>query len=240
MVIGRRLGNGRHNRDPVPLGADIVRRRHNRNVNIILAADLALGNNQLSRVRVARVCQRVLQDADGPQYVSHNLDLVGEVARVANDDLGLGLKLHLGLDVGHGGLDADRLVALVDHLVDVGVEHVGAAVNGRQAGETLGELAEAVEGVDVGRLSVAGDRVAIQTNALDGLGGDAGLVEIRVGLVESHGVADEVFGRGLEAELIKHLLHGAGGHVEAWGELSLLVSQNVLHHRIFVPPCDHN
>jgi len=38
--------------------------------------------------------------------------------------------------------------------------------------------------------------------------------DVIVGEVQTHGVADEVAGTGLEAELIVDLLHAAGVHVE--------------------------
>lgn len=180
----------------------------------VLAADLVLGNDDLARVAVVRAGERVLEDADGPEHVADDLDLVGEVRRVAEDHLGARLEAHL-LDARHGGLDAHGLVALVQHLVDVGVEHVGAAIDGRQAGEALGQLAEAVERVDVGRLAVPGHRVAVEADPLDGLGGLAGDTDVLVvGLVEGHGVADEVARAGLEAELVIHLLHGDAVDVE--------------------------
>lgn len=115
----------------------------------VFPANLALGNDQLARVRVVGVGQRVLEDADGAQDLANRLDLAGKVGRVANDKLGLGRKLDLVVAVGHGGLDAHRLAIVVLDLVDVGVEHVGAAVDGRQAGKALGQLAQTVEGVDV-------------------------------------------------------------------------------------------
>ena len=157
----------------------------------------------------------MLEDADGAQDVADDADLVGEVARVADDELGARLKLHLGVDAAHGGLDTHGLVALVDDLLDVGVEHVGAAVDGAEAGEALGQLAQAVERVDVGRLAVAGHAVAVQAEALDGFGGTALDVEVGVGLVEGHGVAGKVLGSCLEAELVVDFPHGAGAHVEA-------------------------
>lgn len=121
----------------------------------------------------------MLQDADGTQDVPNGLALVGEVRRVTEDGLGLCLEFHL-VGARHGGLDADSPVFLVEDLVDLGVEHVGAAVDGREAGEALGQLAEAVERIDVRGLAVAGDRVAVEANALEGFGSGAGLGEVVV------------------------------------------------------------
>lgn len=61
-------------------------------------------------------------------------------------------------------------------------------------------------------------------NVFDGFGGDVGFVEVWVGLVESYGVVDEVFGCGFEVEFVKYFFYGVGGYVEVWGELLLFVS----------------
>ncbi|KAI6751602.1 hypothetical protein HG531_006298 [Fusarium graminearum] len=174
-----------------------------------LELDMVLG-----RVGIVGASERVLEDADGSENVSNNLGLVGEVRGVTEDHLGLGLELHL-LDTGHGSLDANSLVAIVLDLVDVGVKHVSATVDGRQAGKTLGKLAEAVERVNVRRLSVSSNRVSVETDAIDSLGSLARGGDVVVGEVESHGVADEVLGGCLEAELVVDILHCALVHVKA-------------------------
>lgn len=191
-------------------------RRHACNVDVVLASNLGLGDDQLAGVGVVGTSQGVLQDTDGPQNVANHLSLVGEVARVRQDHGGLGLELHLGLDTSHGGLDARELATLVLDLVDVGVQHVSTAVDGRQTGEALGQLSESVERVDVRGLSVASDRVTVEADTVDGLGGLAGGINVTVVEIKSHGVADEVTGTGLEAELFVDLLHGAVGHVQTW------------------------
>ena len=193
----------------------------------VLAANLVLGNDDLARVGVVGAGNGVLEDADGPEHVADDLDLVGEVRGVAEDHLGARLEAHL-LDARHGGLDTNDLIALVQHLVDVGVEHVGAAVDGRQAREALRQLAEAVERVDVRRLAVPGHRVAVEADALDGLGGLSGDADVLVvGLVEGHGVADKVAGAGLEAELVVDLLHGDAVYVETC-RVSVAASHRIL------------
>lgn len=116
----------------------------------VLAAHLRLGNDQLARIGVVGASKGVLENADGAEDVANNLDLVGEVAGVAEDHLGAGLELHLGLDTRHGGLDADGLAVLVDELVNVGVEHVGTAVDGTETSEALRKFAQTVQRVDVG------------------------------------------------------------------------------------------
>src|SRR4051794_32215086 len=96
-----------------------------------------------------------------------NLNLRREVARVSEDHLRLRLKLHLGLDAGHGRLDADGLLALIQDIVNMGVEHVCAAVDGAQTREALGQLAESVERVDVWRFPVARDTVTVEPDPLE-------------------------------------------------------------------------
>ena len=61
--------------------------------------------------------------------MSHFLDLVRAVCGITVDLLALGRLF--------AGLDADDLAVLVDDLVDGFVEHVGAAVDGAQPGESL-------------------------------------------------------------------------------------------------------
>lgn len=153
------------------------------------------------------------QDADGADDVADNLGLADEVRGVTKDHLGLGLELHL-LNASHGSLDTNGLGALVQDLVDVGVEHVGAAIDSRQAGEALGELAETVERVDVGGLAVSGDRVAVEADALDGLGGLALGIDVLISKVESHGMANEVAGGSLKTELVVDLLQSNGVDVK--------------------------
>jgi len=179
------------------------------------AANLGLRDDQLARVGIVGADQRVLENADGTQNVASNLDLVGEVARVTKNHLGAGLELHLRLDTSHGSLDTNSLASLVDELIDVGVEHIGTAVDGTEAGETLGELSQSVERVDIRRLSVARNTVAIQADALDGLGRSTGFIQVGIVVVKRHGVADKVLGCDLEAELVVDLLHGATAQVES-------------------------
>lgn len=101
--------------------------------------------------------QGVLEHADSAQHVASGLDLVREVGWVTKDHLGLRLELHLGLNSSHGSLDACGHTVLVDHLVDVGVQHVCSSVDGGQTSEALGQLAETVERVDIWGLAIAGN-----------------------------------------------------------------------------------
>lgn len=186
----------------------------------VLPADLGLRNDQLGGVGVVGSNQGVLEHADSTQHVARDLDLVGEVGWVAEDHLGLGLELHLGLNTGHGGLDARGDAVLVQHLIDAGVQHVGTAVDGGQTGEALGQLAESVERVDVWGFAVPSNRVAVQADTLNGIGSDTGGGHVCVVEVQGHGVADEVTGGLFEAELVVDIPHGAGAHVETYKPVS--------------------
>lgn len=205
----------------------------------VLAANLRLGDDQLARVTLVGIGERVLENADRAEDVSGDLDLIREVARVAENQLGLGLKLHLGLDATHGSLDTNSLASLVNKLIDISVEHVGAAIDGAEAGETLGQFTQTVEGIDVRRLSISSDTVSVQTNALDGLGRTARGVKVGVGLVESHSVAYEVLSRGFETKLVVDILHGAGAHVETYvfGVLSAQATQRKMSERPLTLVC---
>lgn len=178
----------------------------------MLASNLRLRNDKLQRIIAISLINGMVQDTNRPQNMSRHPDLAREIRRIGNDLLALRLELHALTGLAtllHRGLDAADLAVLVQELVDGGVEHVSAAVDGGQAGKALGKLAEAVERVDVWRLSVAGHGVDVETDTVDGLSADAGLVDVFVGLVEGHRVADEVTGAVLETELVVDFLHCA-------------------------------
>lgn len=218
MVVRARLGDRRHDRDVVPLGADVVRGGDHRDVDVVFAADLRLGDNELDGIGVASGGDGVVEDADRLEEVADDLDFAWEVAGVADDHAGFGREGHgLVVAVLHCGGDAlDLSCGRVGDLVDVRVKHVCAAVDGGEAGKTLGELAEAVQRVNVGRFAVAGHRVSVEADARDSVFGHAAGGDVLVGGVEGHAVADEVAGGGFEAEFVVHIFHCAGVHVEAW------------------------
>lgn len=167
----------------------------------------------------------MLQDADRLEQVSGDLDLAGEVGWVGNNLLGLGLKLHLRslvVAVLHGGLDARDLAVVIEHLVDVGVQHVGTAVDCRQTSEALGELTQTVQGVDVWRLAVAGHGVDVKANSVDCLDGLARLVNVFVRREKGHGMADKVPSVILQAELVINLLHTARTDFQAYIESAMI------------------
>ena len=135
----------------------------------VLPANLVLRDDNLSGVRVIGARDRVLADADGADdlaFLEHTLLALerlarAEVARVA-DDL-------LRLDGLRAAAHADELAIRASHdLVDGLVKHVGTTVDGAQTSERLGQLAKAVEGVDVGRLAVASHGRCVEDDAVVG------------------------------------------------------------------------
>jgi len=63
---------------------------------------------------------------------------------------------------------ANLAVLVEDNLVHDLVQHVRAAVDGRQAREALGQFAQAVQWVQVGRFAVASQRFTVQPDSFDG------------------------------------------------------------------------
>ena len=109
----------------------------------------------------------MVEEADATDDLASGADgVAGEVGRVSND--------HLGLSHLVPALDAiGDAVGVLKNLVDIAVEHEGTAVNGTEAGETLGEAAETVYGVNVGAGAIPGKGIAVDLELLDG--GRAGL-----------------------------------------------------------------
>jgi len=94
----------------------------------------------------------VVQNADGLQKVTRNPRLSREVTRVCDDLGALRLELHaftLFSTLLHCCFDTHGLPTLPEYLIDIGVQHVSATVDGRESRKALWKLAEAVERVDV-------------------------------------------------------------------------------------------
>lgn len=184
----------------------------------MLPSNLGLGNDQLQRVASISLVNGVLQDTDRLEQVARDLDLAGEVRRIGDDLLGLSLELHgsrLVVAVLHSGLDPGNVSAVVKHLVDVGVQHVGATVDGRQTSKALRQLTQTVKRVDVRRLAVASHGVDVEADAVDGLHGHTWLGDVFVRRVKGHGVANEVAGVVLQTKLVIDLLHSARCDIQA-------------------------
>lgn len=151
--------------------------------------------------------------------MASNLDLAWEVRWVTKDLLRLGCEseaLALLTTLLHGSLDTSSLSSsIVGNLIKVGVKHVSSSVDSGETSESLWELSETVQWVDVWRLSVAGDGVPVQADTLNGLWCSALLGDVVIGCIKRHGVADEIASGSLKAELVKDILHGASLDVKS-------------------------
>ena len=129
---------------------------------------MILGDDNLDTVCIIRAGYRVLENTDGTDnfaflddaHLAAVFDLARtEVARITNNLLSLDGLLTAP--------DADELAIGVKNNFIYGlVEHVGAAVDGAQTREGLWQLAETVEGVDVGGLAVARHGGGVENDAL--------------------------------------------------------------------------
>ena len=185
----------------------------------MLSSNLGLGNNQLERIAAIGLINGMLQNADRLEQISGHLDLAREVGRVCENLLGLSGEFHglaVVIAILHCCLDSRNLVAIIENLIDAGVEHVGTAVDGRKTGEALRKLTETVERINVRRLAIASHGVHIKADPVDGFGGHARFCDIEVGLEQSHRVTDEVTGIVFETELVIYILHRALRDIQAW------------------------
>lgn len=106
----------------------------------VFSADLGLRNDQLQRVAVVGAGNRVVEDADRLKEIASDGRFAREVRRVCQDLLALCGELHavaLLAALLHGSLDTGDFVSGVHDLLDFGVEHIRASIDGRKTGETL-------------------------------------------------------------------------------------------------------
>lgn len=164
-----------------------------------LTTQLLSWNDDLSRGNVLRVRERMVQEANGSDrlasWLQHRL---WGVARVTNDKRSLG-RLRSAPD-SHG------LAAFHEDLVDVGVEHVGASVDSTKSAESLRKSANTVNRIEERRVAISSLRVDVELHLHDGV--NSGLKHEGIVVVEGDGVAKEVNGTVLNAEVVEHLFHG--------------------------------
>lgn len=191
LVLSVRLGtleDGGHHCDVPAIGGDSLLGRHDGDVDVVLALELLGGDDELEGVGVVGVGHGVLHEDDGADDGAVLLHLGG----LESEHVGGVSKDHLGLDDSALDLDTDDLAVLVDELLDLLLEHLDATGDGAETGETLGDTAETVLGVDEGGRTETGKRVSVKLALLDGISG--GLVEVVVVLVQSDGVTSELDG----------------------------------------------
>mmetsp|Transcript_31846 Transcript_31846/g.101320 ORF Transcript_31846/g.101320 Transcript_31846/m.101320 type:complete len:483 (-) Transcript_31846:66-1514(-) len=221
----RRLHRGAHDGDEAVLRRHLVLIAEEGNVDVVVAARLAHGHDDLAAV-AGDAADGVVQDADGARHAARGPHLLGgEVARVAHDaEPRLG-GAHLVLEL---RLDAPGHAVRVGHdLLHVAVEHEGAAVDGAEPREGLGQAAEAPHGVEVGAAAVLLDGARVQLQRAHRL--DGGALQVAVVAVQRHGVAHEGLRVRVEVECVEERSHGHVHHVLALprGGVVLLVLGDV-------------
>ena len=89
----------------------------------MLPSHLTLRNNELQRIAVVRLVDRVIQDADGFQQTACWSHFFREIRWVCNNHPALCLELHgLTIPIFHGRFDAaDFARFIIQHLLHMGI-----------------------------------------------------------------------------------------------------------------------
>lgn len=166
----------------------------------VLAAELALGQDDLDRWQVLGSGDGVVEDADDPDDLLNELDPVLEsallgIGGIADQSIALGNPLR--------SLDSNNLAIFEEHLIDVGVQHECTTVDCADPGESLGDAAQSEDGVDEGT-GVFAHGVHVELDLADEVDGWS-VEEVVVG-VESDCVTDEVDSVLLQLILGQHFL----------------------------------
>ena len=118
----------------------------------MLSSDLVLGNDELNGIAIVRVGNRMLEDTNRSHDFSLHENFIlsrpsstwlDEITRITNDLLRLD-RLSTARD------SYEFPLVVVDDFVDRFREHVRSSVDGGESSESLRELTETVERVDVG------------------------------------------------------------------------------------------
>ena len=194
------LGQGRNDSDVDTTSGNGVGRRDGANENIILTADLRARDNDLGRLLIIGVGNRVVEETDAPNDLTGGSDrILGEVRGITDDHLGLGHFI--------ARLDAVRnAVGILEDFINVTVQHKGSTMDSAETREALGQTAKTVQGVDVRAGTVASQGVAVALQLLDS--GGSGLIEVVVVKLEAHGVRDELMRFGDKTKVNVQLSHG--------------------------------
>lgn len=123
------------------------------------ASYLLLGNDNLTRECIVSIWNWMIQEADTADYLSNFDHLIKYVG---------GITIEL-LAVGHlvAGAHSHHLAILEHDLIDRLVQHVGATIDSTQPGETLRQLAQSVQWVQIGTLAIANQRFVVQLHPID-------------------------------------------------------------------------
>jgi len=89
----------------------------------MLSPNLTLRNNELQRIAVIRLVDRMVQDADGFQQTARWPHLVREIRWVCNNHLALCLEVHdFAIPIFHGRFDAaDFARSVIQHFIHISV-----------------------------------------------------------------------------------------------------------------------
>jgi len=180
---------------------------------------------------------RTIEDADAAHNAARLVDAVREVGWVGDDKLALGsLALRAHSD--------DLPFGIVDDLIDGLTKHVCPTVNGREAAgeytgcrtgnaeptsrpcKALGQFAQAVLRVDERRVAVGSQAFTVETDAVQCLLGRT--LQIRIIIIQCHGVADELARFWVQPKLTVHSGHRVSVDVEpvvGAGILLLIIQQ---------------
>lgn len=210
-----RLHRRRRDGDVDSLSAHRVIARHHRHVDVCLSPpsptptgrvlgisgtlDLLGRNDDLRGLAVASALHGVVQQTNRPHHLSRlSQHVVGEVRGISHREVA-GRRLA----VGNNTLDVSLVVE--EELVGVAVQHEHAALDGAETREALGQSAQAVHGVDVGRGAILVHRVAVELHRLHRL--QRRLVQVVVVQTQSHRVARELLAVLVQTVLLEQLTH---------------------------------
>jgi hypothetical protein len=154
----------------------------------------------------------VIQDTHSLQEMAGNPHFAREITGICDDFAALCLELHAFTTLAtllHRSFNTNSLAIFPKDLVDIGVEHVCTAVDGRKTCKSLWQLTKSIERVDVRGFTVPSHTVDVEADAGDCIFGDARCIDVVVSRVEGHAVANEVAGVRLKTILVVDFLHGA-------------------------------
>mmetsp|Transcript_45852 Transcript_45852/g.121184 ORF Transcript_45852/g.121184 Transcript_45852/m.121184 type:complete len:278 (-) Transcript_45852:212-1045(-) len=195
---------------------------HGTDKDIVLATDLGSRNDDLRRFGIVRVGDGMIEQTNATDDDPRRLYLFRrKVGGIANDHIGLGHLITC--------LDTVSLSAFVEQdLVNVLIQHEGSAVNGADSRKTFGQSAEAVDGIDVGRGTVARKRVHVRLQGCYGAGG--GLIHMVFIEFETHGMGNELMRIRDETKIGIELTHGHGVKITTlmsfWRFRLVLINKN--------------
>jgi hypothetical protein len=147
----------------------------------------------------------VVQDTDSTNNLADHLGLAQtlDVGGVTDDKGCFGLLA--------AAADANNLARLEQDLVNVRVEHVGAAVDSAQSAERLWQTTKTIDWVEERRVTVLAKRVHVKSHLANRV--NRGLLEIRVITMECNSVSKEINSVLRKTVGLEHFAHRHFGDV---------------------------